>query len=72
MESLPFNSNFTNSVSLNKDVLSVFKKTSEKNLSIHRGMSVKEISDIVSEKIMTVVREQFEETKIKYETKEKQ
>ena len=34
-------------------------------------MSVKEISEIVSEKIITVVKEQFEATKVKYETREK-
>jgi serine/threonine protein phosphatase PrpC len=46
-------------------------QTSEKNLNIHQGMSVKEISEIVSEKIITVVKEQFEATKTQFETKEK-
>ena len=53
------------------DVLSAFKETSEKNLNIHQGMSVKEISEIVSEKIITVVKKQFEATKTQFETKEK-
>lgn len=71
MESLTFNTNYANSLYSNKDVLSVFKEKSEKNLSIHQGMSIKEISEIVSEKIITVVKEQFEATKIQFESKEK-
>lgn len=71
METLSFNNNYVKNSYSNKDVLSAFKETSEKNLSIHHGMSVKEISEIVSEKIITVVKEQFEATKIQYETKEK-
>ena len=69
-ETLSFNPNYANNSYSNKDVLSAFKETSEKSLSIHQGMSVKEISEIVSEKIITVVKEQFEATKIHYETKE--
>lgn len=68
METLSFN---TNNSYTNTDVLSAFKERSEKNLAIHQGMSVKEISEIVSEKIIAVVKEQFEATKIQYETKEK-
>jgi len=71
METLSFNTNNTDYSYSNNDVLSVFKESSEKNLSIHQGMSVKEISEIVSDKIITVVKEQFEATKIQYETKEK-
>lgn len=71
METLSFNTNYANNTFSTKDVLSAFKETSEKNLSIHQGMSVKEISEIVSEKIITVVKEQFEATKVKYETKVK-
>lgn len=69
MQTLSFNMNLANSTYSNKDVLSAFKETSEKNLAIHQGMSVKEISEIVSEKIITVVKEQFEATKIEYENK---
>ena len=71
MERLSFNTNYSNNSYSNNDVLSVFKESSEKKLSIHQGMSVKEISEIVSEKIITVVKEQFEATKVKYETREK-
>lgn len=70
METLSFNTNYANNSYSNKDVLSAFKETSEKNLNIHQGMSVKEISEIVSEKIITVVKKQFETTKTQFETKE--
>ena len=71
MERLSFNTNYSNNSYSNNDVLSVFKESSEKKLSIHQGMSVKEISEIVSEKIITVVKEQFDATKVKYETRVK-
>ncbi|TAG55115.1 MAG: hypothetical protein EAZ27_07605 [Cytophagales bacterium] len=71
METLSFNTHFENNSYSNKDVLSAFRENPEKNLSIHQGMSVKEISEIVSEKIITVVKEQFEATKIQYENKAK-
>jgi serine/threonine protein phosphatase PrpC len=70
METLSFNNNCENNSYSNKDVLSAFKETSEKNLSIHQGMSVKEISEIVSEKIIVIIKEQFEATKRQFETKE--
>lgn len=71
METLSFNTNYANNSYANKDVLSAFKETSEKNLNIHQGMSANEISEIVSEKIITVVKAQFEATKTQFETKEK-
>ncbi len=71
METLSFTTEYANQAYSNRDVLSAFKETSERKLSIHQGMSVKEISEIVSEKIITVVKEQFEATKIQYEMGEK-
>jgi len=71
METLSFNTNFANNSYSNKDVLSAFKETTEKKLNIHQGMSVSEISEIVSEKIITVVKEQFEATRTQFEIKEK-
>jgi serine/threonine protein phosphatase PrpC len=71
MKTLSFNINHLNNSYSNKDVLSVFKETSEKNLSIHQGMTVKEISEIVSEKLIKVVKEQFEATKSQYNIKKK-
>lgn len=71
MKTFSFNTNYANNIDSNKDVLSAFKETPEKNLNIHQGMSVKEISEMVSEKIITVVKKQFEETKVQFETKDK-
>lgn len=71
MEALSFNTNYANNSYSNKDVLSAFKETSENNFNIHQGMSVKEISEVVSEKIIKVVKEQFEATKTQFETKGK-
>ena len=71
METLSFNTNYAKNSYSNKDVPSAFKETSERNLNIHQGMSVKEISEIVSEKIIAVVKAQFEATKTQFETKEK-
>ncbi len=71
METLSFNTNFSNNSYTNKDVLSVFKETSEKSVNIHQGMTVKEISEIVSEKVISVVKEQFEATRAEFENKGK-
>ena len=71
MEILSFNTNNVDNSYSNNDVLSVFKEISKKNASIQQGMSTKEISEIVSEKLITIVKAQFEATKNKYETKEK-
>jgi uncharacterized protein YidB (DUF937 family) len=69
METFSFNNHLTNNSFSKKDVLSAFKETSSRNLDIHQGMSVNEISEIVSEKLINVVKEQFELTKSKFETK---
>lgn len=71
METLSFNSNSGNNSNFNKDLLSGFKEKSDKNSTIQYGMTVKEISEIVSEKIIKVVKDQFEATKIQFEQKEK-
>jgi hypothetical protein len=63
MRNLSFSNDLTIHSSLDKDVLSVFKPTEEKTLTIQQGMSVLEISDIVSEKIIAIVKEQFQATK---------
>ncbi len=71
METFSFNTNYKDNSYSSKDVLSVFKETPEKNKDIRQGMSVIEISEIVSEKIISVVKSQFETTKREFETKEK-
>ena len=70
MNLLSFNNELTSTLDANKDVLSVFKQSSEKKFIIQQGMSIREISDVVSEKIINVVKEQFETTKEDFKTKE--
>jgi serine/threonine protein phosphatase PrpC len=71
MDILSFNRDFLDNSYSNKDVLSAFKQATAKNLTIQRGMSVTEISDVVSEKIIAVIKRQFEETKKQFENKTK-
>lgn len=67
---LSFNMDLSNNnSSLNTDALSVFKKGSEKNLTIEQGMSVNEISEVVSDKIIEVVKVQFQAIKSEFEEK---
>lgn len=71
MEISSFNIDFSNSSFSNKDVLSAFKGGQEKTQDIQQGMSIKEISEIVSDRIILVVKEQFEATKVQFENKAK-
>ena len=66
MNLLSYNNDIFDTLEVNKDVLSVFKQNSEKKHSIQQGMTIIEISDVVSEKIINVVKEQFENTKEDY------
>jgi len=54
-----------------RDILSTFKNRSEKPEQIVQGMSPKEISEVVSNKVIAVVREQFENTKNLFQEREK-
>ncbi len=55
----------------NKDVLSVFKQPSSVNTrEDFEEMSVEEISEVVSEKIIEIIKQQFEETKSQIEAKQ--
>jgi len=70
MNILTFNNEFSTSMLSTSDVLSVFKQQPEKSLTIQHGMSVKEISEIVSEKVIAVVKEQFQATKDQFRPSE--
>jgi len=70
MNDMGFNNNFLTSSMPHRDVLSVFKEHPEKSLTVQQGMSAKEISDIVSEKVIEVVKEQFRITKERFQGKE--
>jgi hypothetical protein len=67
MSTKRFNSDYFVGSLITKDVLSVFKDRPEKSHTIMHGMSVNEISDIVSEKVIEVVKEQFRVTKEQFQ-----
>lgn len=69
MRSLSLNNIYFNSLDSKEDVLSVFRVTPKKNIKIEEGMTANEISEIVSEKIIANIKEQFEATKIQFEAK---
>lgn len=69
MNLLSFNNELVYSLEANKDVLSVFKQSSDKKFTIKQGMTIREISDVVSEKIINVVKEQFDITREDFNTK---
>lgn len=71
MSKLTLNPDFSVSTLSQRDVLSVFKPQATESLTIQQGMSVKEISEIVSEKVIAVVKEQFKATKEQYQAKQK-
>lgn len=63
MITFSFNPDCLPNTSKEKDVLSTFKNRSEKPEQIVPGMSPEEISEVVSDKVIEVVREQFQNTK---------
>lgn len=65
-----FNNDLNAILENNKDVLSVFRQNIDKKITIQQGMSINEISDVVSEKIINVVKQQFENTKVDFKAKE--
>ena len=70
MNLLSFNNDLNGILDTNGDVLSAFRQSSDKKITIQQGMSIREISEVVSEKIINVVKEQFEITKEDFNTKE--
>ena len=52
------------------DVLSAFRNAPESRSEIQRGMSPEEIAEIVSDRLMKVVKDQFEAAKKKFNEKE--
>lgn len=71
MNILSINNDFSVNSFSDKDVLAVFKE-SEKSTTIQKGMSPNEISDVVSDKVIKLVKEQFQITKEKFQSKEKE
>ena len=54
-----------------RDVLSAFRTTPEERSEIHRDMSPQEIAEIVSDRLMEVVKDQFQAAKKEFEEKTK-
>jgi hypothetical protein len=71
MSTFSFNLDCPPNILKEKDVLSVFKNRPEKAEQIEQGMSPTEISEIVSDKVIAVVREQFQNTKNQFQGREK-
>jgi hypothetical protein len=53
-----------------RDVLSAFRKTPETRSEIQRGMSPQEIAEIVSDRLMKVVKDQFQAAKKEFDEKQ--
>ncbi len=66
---MSFNPEFNQNTFSEKDVLSAFRQESKKHTEIRQGMSPREISDVVSEHLMSVVKQQFETAKKEYQAK---
>lgn len=52
-----------------RDVLSAFRKTPERKSEIQGGMSPQEIAEIVSDRLMEVVKDQFQAAKKDFDDK---
>lgn len=68
--SFPFNNNFENNILIENDFLSAFNEYPEKQREIKQGMSPMQIADIVSDHLMAIIRQQFEEVKKEFHSKE--
>lgn len=71
MSIFSFNLDCPPNIVKDRDVLSAFKNTTEKAEQIEQGMSPTEISEVVSDKVIALVREQFQNTKNKFQGREK-
>ena len=71
MNLFAFNNDSASNASADTDVLSVFKQKAEKSTTIHQGMTTREISDIVSDKVISIVLKQFEIVKQDFQTNKK-
>ncbi len=62
---------FQNLVTEEKDVLAMFKQKPSKSGEIRQGMSPDELADIVSDRLIEVIKAQFAETERKFQAAEK-
>uniref|UniRef100_UPI00404777BE hypothetical protein n=1 Tax=Roseivirga sp. TaxID=1964215 RepID=UPI00404777BE len=69
MKPLSFDTDFACNNNSEKKATHAFNQNKDKSVNIQFGMTPKEISDVVSEKLIAVVREQFEVTKKQFAAK---
>ena len=53
-----------------RNMLAAFNPKTEKPTEVEYGMTPDQIADIISEKLMVIVRAQFEATRIKFEAEQ--
>lgn len=71
MPELTFNSGFESLVHEDNDVLSAFRPKAAKAEEIRQGMTPDELADVVSDRLIAVIKQQFEETEKKFQEKKK-
>lgn len=71
MNLITFHADENQSFNSERNILSAFKQHSDKPKEIKQGMSPDEIADIVSDRLIEVVRHQFEEAKKQFQAKAK-
>jgi hypothetical protein len=71
MSILTFNNDIAVNSLSNQDVLAAFKQYYDKPKEIKQGMSPDEIADIVSDRLIEVVKHQFAEAKKQFGSKAK-
>lgn len=64
MNLFSLNTNCVNEQNSNVDVLAAFRSHNEKEVTIKQGMSVNEISDIVSDRLIELIKNQLPKEKI--------
>jgi hypothetical protein len=67
MNIMSFNSSFSRDTGSRRNVLSVFNQNPVKPTEVEPWMTPDEIAEIISEKLMVIVRAQFEATRIEFE-----
>jgi hypothetical protein len=67
MNFISLNSEENKNYLMEKDILSAFNQVAEKPTNINQGMSPKQIAEVVSDHLMTVVKKQFDTAKQNYQ-----
>lgn len=67
MNFISLNSEENKNYLMEKDILSAFNQVAVKPTNINQGMSPKQISEVVSDHLMSVVKKQFDTAKLNYQ-----